>query len=112
MKDFFKIIGLFLLTTIIIVAVGYGLGWFGVFSTKTVGKAQQNATTEVYENTNAFTKAKRQEILKYYKEYQKCETEEEREAIAEILALSLADFDEDKYIKDYKLLQFVKKVKY
>ncbi len=78
MKDFFKAIGMFLLVVILLTSVGYGLSWFGVFSTKTVGKAQQNAETEVYESTNAFTKAKRQEIIKYYKEYNECKTDEER----------------------------------
>jgi len=62
--------------------------------------------------SNSFTKGKKQEILKAYKEWQKVETEEERRAIEDILSMSLADFDEDKFITDPKLLSWVKKVKY
>lgn len=112
MKDMFKGIGIFLIIVVVMLGVGYGMGWYGVGYTKTVGKAQQNAETEVFESSNAFVKAKKQEILKAYKEYHSTTDEQERKAIAYTLSLSLADFDEDKYIQDYKLLQWVKQIKY
>lgn len=112
MKEIFKIIGIILIASILIGSLTYTFGWFGVGYTKTVGKAQQNADREVFEETNSFTKAKRQEIIKYYKEWQEAETLQEKKAIENILSMSLSDFDEDKYIKDNKLLSWVKKIKY
>lgn len=112
MKDIYKGLGIFLLVLILFTGLTYGFGWFGVGYTKTVGKSQQNANREVYEESNSFTKAKRQEIIKYYREYNEVETDVEKEAIANILRMSLADFNEDKFIKDKKLLSFVKKIKF
>lgn len=95
-----------------IVGLSYGFGWIGVHQTKTITKAQRNADREVFEQTNSFVKGKRQEILKYYKEWQQAETETDKKAIENILSMSLADFDEDKFIKDDKLLSWIKDVKY
>lgn len=112
MREIFKIIGGVLIISILFGGLTYGFGWFGVGYTKTVGKAQKNADREVFEATNSFTKAKRQEIIKYYKEWNEAETIEDKKAIENILSMSLADFDEDKYITDIKLLTWVKKIKY
>jgi len=108
MKIFLGIIA----TILIMLGLSYGFGWYKVFYTGTVEKAQQNVERKVYEETNSFTKGKRMEIIKYYKEYQECKTDEERKAIETVVSMSLADFDEDKFIKDPELLQWVKKMKY
>ena len=107
-----KIILLSILGIALLVGLSFGTGMLDVFYTKTVGKAKQNAKREVFEETNSFTKAKRQEIIKYYKEWKEAETLEDKEGIETILSLSLADFDEDRFIKDAKLLSWVKTVKY
>lgn len=112
MKDFFKGLGVFLIVVVVFLGLTYGFGWFGVGYTKTVGKSQKNAEREVFEQTNSFVKGKKQEIIKYYKEYLETESKEEKKAIETVLSMSLADFDEDKYIHDRKLLSFVKKMKY
>jgi len=52
------------------------------------------------------------EAIKLYKECNSCKTDEERKAIEVTASMSFADFDEDKYIKDPKLLQWIKQVKY
>tara|TARA_R110000851_G_scaffold152826_2_gene294627 strand:- start:338 stop:676 length:339 start_codon:yes stop_codon:yes gene_type:complete len=112
MKDIFKVIGVLLIASILFGGLTYGFGWFGVEYTKTVGKAQQNANREVFEETNSFTKGKRQEIIKYYKEWQSAETLQEKKAIETIVSMSLADFDEDRFITDKTLLSWIKDVKY
>ena len=112
MKYIFRGIGVFLITAVLFGGLTYGFGWFGVGYTKTVGKAQQNANREVFEETNSFTKGKRQEIIKYYKEWNEAETIEEKTAIETIASMSLADFDEDRFITDSKLLSWIKRVKY
>ena len=96
----------------LLIGLSFGTGMLDVLYTKTVGKAKADANREVFEETNSFTKAKRQEIIKYYKEWNEAETPEEKEAIEAIAAMSLADFDDDKYITDPKLLNWVKSVKY
>ena len=107
-----KIILYSILGIILIVVLSFGTGMLNVFYNKTVGKAKQNVEREVYEETNSFTKAKRMEAIKLYKEYNECKTDEERKAIETVASMSFADFDEDKYIKDYNLLQWIKQVKY
>lgn len=108
----FKIFGIIIGAIIFLVALSFGLGWVGVGYTKTVGKAKQNAQREVFEETNSFVKAKRQEAIKYYKEYHSAETDEERKAIEIVVSMSLADFDEDRHINDYTLLNWIKEMKY
>lgn len=97
---------------VVMLALDLGFGFFGVLKTKTVGKAQQNAQREVFEETNSFVKGKRQEAIKLYKEYQEAESDEVRKAIETVVSMSLADFDEDKYITNPKLLNWIKKMKY
>lgn len=107
-----KIIFFIILGIITLIGISFATGMLDVLYTKTVGKAKQNATREVYEQTNSFTKAKRMEAIKLYKEYNECKTDKERTAIATVARMSFADFDEDKYITDYTLLQWIKQVKY
>lgn len=112
MKDFFKGFGLLVLVSALLLGLTYGFGWFGVGYTKTVGKAQKKAEREVYEQTNSFVKGKKQEVIKYYKEFLEAETAEEKQAIKSIVSMSLADFNEDEYITEPKLLIFIKQSKY
>ena len=112
MKDTFKIIGIGILVIGLLVGLSYGFGWIGVHQTKTIKKAQQNAERVAYEETNSFTKGKRQEAIKLYKEWKECETEEDKKAIETIVQMDFADFDEDKYITNPKLLNWIKKAKY
>lgn len=112
MKGAFAYILIGIVVIASLVGVSYGLGWVGVHQTETIGKARQNAERKVYEETNSFVKGKRQEIIKYYREWQQAETLEDKKAIEEILSMSLADFDEDRFITDDKLLSWVKTIKY
>jgi hypothetical protein len=96
----------------VLVALSFGTGMLDVLCTKTVGIEEQDAKREVFESTNSFTKAKRQEAIKYYKEYLGAETDEEKKAIEVTVRMSLADFDEDTYITDAVLLSWIKDMKY
>lgn len=90
-----KIIGVIILFMVILAGFAQLGGWIDVFYTKTVGKAKQNAETEVYYETQSFVSGKKQEALKLYKEYQSG-TREEKQAIEQIISHSFADFDENK----------------
>lgn len=107
-----KIVLYSILGIALLIAIGFGTGMLDGVYTKTVGKFRQEAKREVFESTNSFTKAKRQEAIKYYKEYLQAETEQDKKAIESIVSMSLADFDEDKYITDLKLRSWIKKMKY
>lgn len=107
-----KVIGLVILGIVILVGLVIGGGWLKVYLTGSVGAAQQDVEREVFENTNSFVKAKRQDATKSYKEYLLADTEKERKAIEIYISMSLADFDEDKYIDNAKLLSWIKQMKY
>lgn len=107
-----KIVLLSILGIALLVGLSFGTGMLDVVYTKTVGKAKQNAKREVFEETNSFTKAKRQEAIKYYKEWKLAETIEDKKAIEITISMSLADFNEDKHITDIVLLNWIKKMKY
>ena len=106
-----KYIGISILVIGLLIGMSYGFGWIGVHQTKTIGKALQNANREVFEETNSFTKGKRQEIIKYYKEWKEADSLDKK-AIEVIVSMSLSDFDEDRLITDTKLLKWIKDVKY
>jgi type II secretory pathway pseudopilin PulG len=96
MKEIFKGIGILVSVILLGFLLYLGLGYLGVIGTKTVGKAQQNAQREVFENTQSYVEGKRQEALKYYKEYKNAPDDESRKAIKALVSQSFANFDENK----------------
>ena len=107
-----KIVSLSIFGILLLIVLTFATGILDVFYTKTVGKAKQNAQREVYEETNSFTKAKRMEAIKLYKEWQEAKTPEDKKAIETIVQMDFADFNEDKYITNPELLNWIKKAKY
>lgn len=105
LKVTLSILGVILATIIL----SFALGWTDVFYTKTVGKAKQNAETEVYYETQAFTDGKKREALKLYQEYKKADPED-RPAIKQLVSHSFANFDESKLSPP--LDEFVRSCKY
>lgn len=104
-----KVIGIFLAGLVVLIALDFGFGYVGVFKTKTVGKAQQNANREVFEQSQSFVEGKRQEALKFYKEYQKASIDE-KQSIELMVSHSFANFDETKLSEP--LYSFVYNCKY
>ncbi len=98
-----------ILALCIIVGLSYGFGWIGVHQTKTIGKAQKNADREVFEQTQSYVDAKRQEALKMYREYFNSD-EEGKKKIKELVSMGFASFDEEKL--NSKLRNFVYDCKY
>lgn len=92
----FKIILSFIGILLLAIGLEFGFGYLGVLKTKTVGKAQRNADTEVFYESQSFVAGKNQEALDRYREYQSANSDEERNAIRSIVAHSFADFDENK----------------
>jgi len=104
-----KIAGISFAGLVLIIGLSFAFGWTDVLFTKTVGKAKQDAKREVFEQTQSYVEGKRQEALKFYKEYKAADVED-REAIEEMVSHSFANFDESKLSDPLK--QFVYQCKY
>jgi hypothetical protein len=104
-----KIVLLSVVGLVVLLLLILGLGYFGVFATKTVGKAQQNANREVFEQTQSYVEGKRQELTKDYHEWLNAKPDD-KIAIEGIIRESFANFDEDKYLTG-NLYNFLKKIK-
>lgn len=109
MKDGLKVFLGFLAFIIILLALSWSLGWFGVFQTKTVGKAQQNADRAVFEQTQSYVEGKRQELQKDYHEWLNAKSDDKL-ALESVIRVSFANFDEEKYLTG-DLYNFLKKIK-
>lgn len=108
--NIWKYLLLLVLILITLIVLDFGFGYLGVFKTKTIGKAQQNAQREVFEQTQSYVESKRQCAVKYYKEYVKL-PDSSKAGLRAIVAHDFANFDEDKYLNG-EILRFIKLCKY
>lgn len=69
----------------------FGLGMFKFFAPK-----KENIRREVFENNKSYSHGIIQDLAKYYGEYQKAESTEDKNAIKEIIKVRFAEFDSDK----------------
>jgi len=90
-----KIVLLIFAAIVLLIGLDFGTGYLGVFKTKTVGKAKQNAQREVFEQSQSYVEGKRQEALKFYQEHKDAEPENKK-AIELMVSHSFANFDEQK----------------
>ena len=109
MKNGLKVFFGFIAFIVLLLALSLGFGWFGVFQTKTVGKAQQNADRKVFENTQSYVEGKRQELQKDYHEWLNAKPDD-RLALESVIRISFANFDEEQYLTG-DLYNFLKKIK-
>lgn len=82
--------------------LSYAFGWFGVSYTKTVGKAQQNAETEVYKSSQTYIDGRLSELERYRLEYIRDTAPDSRQAIKTLLIQHFAGFD-NKYLSQDQL---------
>lgn len=92
---------------VILLALDFGFGYVGVFKTKTVGKAQQNAEREVFMETQSFVEGKIQELTKVRKEYLLARDDETRAILCNTVSHSFALFNIEK-LPDQDLKDFLK----
>lgn len=104
-----KIVSLCFVALVVLTALGYGFGWYKVFYTGTVGKAQQDVERVVFENTQSYVEGKRQEAVKYRLEYMQADSSS-RQAIKMMIVQSFANFDESKLSPE--LQEFIRGMKY
>jgi len=84
---------------VLMLGLTLGFGWFGVYQTKTVGKAQMNANREVFEQTQSYVEGKRQELSKLHREWIKSDNDGKL-AIESTVRFNFASFSEEKYLQD------------
>lgn len=111
MRNGFLIFLGFIVLIILMLGLTLGFGWFGVYQTKTVGKAQQNAERVVFEQTQSYVQGKRQELIKLHHEWMNAD-KDSKLSLESTIRMNFANFDEDKYLEDFPDLQtFLKKIK-
>lgn len=79
-----------------------GLEWQKFFLPK-----QENIKRQVFEETQSYTHGKIQDLAKYYEEYNKAESVDDKEAISSLVRWRFAEFDESK-IRSQELSLFLK----
>ena len=89
-------IGSFLALVIILCGIELATGYFGVFYTKTVGKAQENANREVFKQTQSYNDGMAQELVKIKTEYDQAKDSTDKKALVFRVQHDYANFDESK----------------
>jgi len=92
-----------------LIGLSYAFGWIGVHQTATIGKEMQNAKRKNFEQSQSYVEGKRQEALKFYREYQTAD-EIGKSGIKEMVAHSFAQFDEN--LLEGRVKSFVVSCKY
>lgn len=96
-------IGKILLVSLLVITVLGGV--FGVGYTLTIGKWKKNADREVFKNSVAYTEQAASFLAKSYKEYNKAESDTEKNTIMEYVILRYPNLDTDS-IDNSTLRQF------
>lgn len=109
MKDFLIGLLITLIVATVLLGLSYTFGWIGVHQTKTIGKAQENARREVFEQTQSYVGGKIQELSKLKHEWNMSD-EDGKITIESIVRSSFANFDETK-IQDPNLYSFLQSVR-
>jgi len=87
-------IGGFIALIVLMCALDLGTGWFGVFKTKTVGKAQENAKYQVFKQTQSYNDGMAQQLSKLKSEYDADKDPQDKNALAFKIKQDYANFDE------------------
>jgi hypothetical protein len=110
MKNFF--IGLAIVLGVILLFSGLALynGWFGVYYTKTVGKAQQNAERTVFKETQSYNDGMAQQLSKLKLEYETSKDSIDKKAIKYKIVQDYADFNAEN-LQNEGLRQWLEKMR-
>jgi hypothetical protein len=107
MKITLSILGTILLIFVFLFAANE----FEIFGTKFWGVRKENARREVFEQTQSYVEAKRQELVKLHHEWEMAKPED-KVSIEFMIRQDFANFDENKLSNSPELYNFLKKVKY
>ena len=83
-----------IVSLILIIVILIGLGLFQLEWMKFFNPKKEEIRREVYEQTQSYTHGKAQELAKYYEEYTKAKTTEDKELIKNLIQFKFAEFDQ------------------
>jgi len=89
--------------------IGFALNTAGFISYKFWAPKKEAVRREVFENTKSYNESKKQDLLKYRMEYIQAD-DDSKEAIASVIRMMFADFDESKL--EPELAEFLREMKY
>lgn len=105
-----KYVGYFLLGLLIVVVLSFFGNALGLFNLTFWESKREDARREIFENTQSYVEAKRQELLKYYTEYREAKSTEDSAAIKFMVQQSFANVDDSKFTGE--LGKFLNEMKY
>ena len=106
MKNFLKA---FIIVISILIIPFANVGYEILFN-RTVGKEIESSKSYIFKESQSYVDGKRQEALKMYKEYILLEDEDKKQALRNVVAMSFAEFDENKLSGEIR--NFVYRCKY
>jgi hypothetical protein len=110
MKNIFIGLAIVLGVVLLFSAVGLYSGWFGVYYTKTVGKAKQNAERSVFKETQSYNDGMAQQLSKLKLEYEMSKDSTDKAAIRYKIVHDYADFNTDN-LQDESLKNWLRTMK-
>ena len=105
-----KYIGVILILIVIMVLGLFGTGLLDLEFSKWYQPKKENIRREVFENTQSYVHGKNQQLSKYYEEWHKAETLDDKEVVENLIQIQFAHFDETD-LNNYQLKQFLIKVR-
>ena len=87
-------------------------GGYTLLYMKIMGPANENVQRQIFENTQSFVRGKRQDATRYYHQYMSTQDQQTRNAIKNIIQMDFVDFDEQKYINNVEIRQWLHNMKY
>lgn len=95
-KDLLIVVVVFLGLSVVGVGALFVGGLIDLGFQKFFKPRQENIQREVFEQTQSYVHGKIQDLAKYHDEYQRADTQEEKEAIRTIILMRFAEFDAEK----------------
>ena len=99
-----------IIVIILLILLLFGTGILNLQYFKFFAPKMEDARRDVFENTQSYVHGMQQQLGKYYREWQKADTLDEKEAIEAVVNMQFAEFDETK-IDNYKLQKFLTKTR-
>lgn len=99
-----------ILVFVVILIIAFGLEFLGLEWTRFFAPKRAGIKREVFEQTKSYVHGKIQDLSKYYKEYKDADNQEDMDAIASIIQMQFAEFDEAK-IDNRKLRAFLTNIR-
>jgi hypothetical protein len=87
---------------ILFIALVFALDYGGILWQSVTAPKREEVRREVFEQTKSYREGKRQELVRYRLQYMRATTNDEREAIASTVRLSMADVNPDELNPELK----------